>query len=212
MRKAEEWTRDHIARTEDIYPAMAYGILALSSLGHSNDDPTIQKALSGLKRFQQKDGTLIHQQCCISPNWDTPWAAVALLEAGLAPDDPSLLKAARYMISKEVKDFRGDWAVKNPKGPAGGWAFEFENDYFPDVDDTIEAVHFLRRVDLPESEKSGPIDRSIAWMLSMQCKNGGWAAFDKNNVSQWVNKIPFSDHGACLLWGGLRRIWPSSGP
>lgn len=197
MRRAEKWTREHIARTEDIYPAMAYGIMALSALGYSNEDTTIQKALNGLRRFQQRSAEGVHQQCCISPNWDTPWAGVALLEAGVPPNHPALLKAARYMISKEVT-FRGDWAVKNPLGPAGGWAFEFENDYFPDVDDTIEAIHLLRRVDLPDSEKEGPIQRGIAWMLSMQCDNGGWAAFDKNNTSEWVNKIPFSDHGACL--------------
>lgn len=196
--KAETWTREHIERTEDIYPAMAYGILGLSALGHKNDDPTIQKALSGLKRFQQKDGDKVHQQCCISPNWDTPWAGVALLEAGVKPDHPAILKAARYMISKEVKDFRGDWTVKNPKGPTGGWSFEFQNDYFPDVDDTIEALHLLKGAALPDEEKAGPIQRGLDWMLSMQCANGGWAAFDKNNDATWVNKIPFSDHGACL--------------
>lgn len=198
MQKAEAWTREHLARTEDIYPAMAYGILALSALGYPNADPTIRKALNGLKKFRQNEGDFVHQQCCISPNWDTPWAAVALLEAGVAPDDPSVLKAARYMVSKEVKDFRGDWAVKNSKGPAGGWSFEFENDYFPDIDDTIEALYLLHCAALPESEKSGPIRRGLAWLLSMQSDNGGWAAFDKNNVSGWVNKIPFSDHGACL--------------
>jgi squalene-hopene/tetraprenyl-beta-curcumene cyclase len=200
MRKAEAWTREHIAHTEDIYPAMAYGILALSALGHPNSDSTIQKALEGLKRFRQREENgAIHQQCCISPNWDTPWAAVALLDAGVPGDHPSILKAARYMISKEVKDFRGDWAVKNPRGPAGGcWSFEFENDYFPDVDDTIEALHLLKRSGLPPEEKDGPVSRGLAWLLSMQCDNGGWAAFDKNNVSPWVNRIPFSDHGACL--------------
>jgi squalene-hopene/tetraprenyl-beta-curcumene cyclase len=200
MLKAEKWTREHIARTEDIYPAMAYGILALSALGYKNDDPTIQKALNGLKRFRQREENgALHQQCCISPNWDTPWAGVALLEAGVLPDHPAVLKAARYMISKEVKDFRGDWAVKNPKGPAGGcWSFEFENDYFPDVDDTIEALHLLKRAALPPEEKDGPVARGLAWLLSMQSDNGGWAAFDRNNVSGWVNRIPFSDHGACL--------------
>lgn len=221
LRKAEQWTRDHIARTEDIYPAMAYGILALSALGYPNSDPTIQKALNGLKKFRYRyrggrreepalpglatseggeaPSEYVHQQCCISPNWDTPWAAVALLDAGVPGDHPSILKAARYMISKEVKDFRGDWAAKNPEGPAGGcWSFEFENDYFPDVDDTIEALHLLKRCGLPKEEKEGPIARGLAWLLSMQCDNGGWAAFDKNNVSNWVNEIPFSDHGACL--------------
>ncbi len=200
LRKAEMWTREHISRTEDIYPAMAYAVLGLSAMGYPNDDPTIKKGFEGLKRFQQHlaPSEVIHQQCCISPNWDTPWAAVALLEAGVHPNDPRLLQAARYMISKEVSNFEGDWKVKNRKGPTGGWAFEFENDYFPDVDDTIEALHFLKGVGLPSDETQGPIQRGLGWILSMQCDNGGWAAFDKNNVSEWVNEIPFSDHGACL--------------
>lgn len=199
MAKAQAWVREHIARTEDIYPAMAYSVMALSAMGYPNSDPTIQKALDGLKRFRQTGPSgEIHQQCCISPNWDTPWAGMALLESGVDPKDPRLLKAARYLISKEVRDFRGDWRMKNPSGPAGGWSFEFQNDYFPDIDDTIEAIFFLRRVGIPEMEKSGPVDRGLAWLLSMQSDNGGWAAFDKDNVSNWVNKIPFSDHGACL--------------
>jgi len=198
IQKAEQWTREHIARTEDIYPAMAYAVLGLSALGYPKEDPTIQKALSGLKRFQQTSAGSVHQQCCISPNWDTPWAATALLEAGASPSDPRLLKAARYMLSKEVKDFAGDWKFKNPGVEPGGWAFEFQNDCFPDVDDTIQALHMLKRTALPDEEKAEAIRRGLNWILSMQCDNGGWAAFDKNNVSDWVNKIPFSDHGACL--------------
>jgi squalene-hopene/tetraprenyl-beta-curcumene cyclase len=108
------------------------------------------------------------------------------------------LEAAQYLISKEIKEFAGDWWFKNQDGPPGGWSFEFQNDYFPDVDDTIEAIHFLKQVGLPKEETEGPIQRGIDWMLSMQSRNGGWAAFDKNNLAQWVNKIPFSDHGACL--------------
>ncbi len=198
MRKAEKWVREHIERTEDIYPAMAYPIIALKALGYPGDDVTIRKALGGLKRFQQREGDVIHQQCCISPNWDTPWAGLALLEGGADPRDPRLLKAARYLISMEIRHFKGDWVHKNPRGSAGGWSFEFQNDYFPDVDDTIEAVHFLKKVGLPPAEARGPILRGLAWMLSMQSKNGGWAAFDKDNCSRWVNEIPFSDHGACL--------------
>jgi squalene-hopene/tetraprenyl-beta-curcumene cyclase len=225
MKKAERWVRVHIARTEDIYPAMAYAAIAFKGLGYPLTDPTIQKAVNGLKRFQQKycgrnlpessphlrypspesfrrgDGgedPYVHQQCCISPHWDTPWAGLALIEAGVDPNDPRLLKAARYLVSKEIKDFAGDWRFKNQDGPPGGWSFEFQNDYFPDVDDTIEAIQFLRKVSLPDREKEGSIERGLAWMLSMQSKNGGWAAFDKNNLARWVNKIPFADHGACL--------------
>lgn len=235
LKKAESWVREHIERTEDIYPAMGYAIMGLSALGYQNNDPTIQKALRGLRRFQQayshclpakpecdppKGGSpdpkitssgggrsdacfceapseYLHQQCCISPNWDTPWVGVALMEAGLESSHPQLLKSARYLLKKQIK-FTGDWRFKNKEGVAGGWSFEFQNDYFPDVDDTIEAIFFLLKVDLPPKEKEDSIQRALQWCLSMQSHNGGWAAFDKDNVSQWVNRIPFSDHGACL--------------
>ncbi|MBI2981868.1 MAG: squalene--hopene cyclase, partial [Deltaproteobacteria bacterium] len=135
---AEKWVRDHLERTEDIYPAMAYGAMAIKALGYPVSDPTIRKALNGLKTFRQKEnlpstplfvkeggkgGRFIHQQCCISPLWDTPWAARALLESEIAPDDPSLLKAARYLISKQITDLKGDWSLKNQNALPGGWAF-----------------------------------------------------------------------------------------
>ncbi len=213
LKVAEQWVRGHLSRTEDIYPAMAYGAMAIKALGYPTTDPTIQKALDGLKKFQQNSnppsppfdkgglgGFQVHQQCCISPNWDTPWSGTALLESGLEATHPQLLAAARYLLSKEIRSFRGDWKFKNPNAPASGWAFEFQNDYFPDVDDTIQILFFLHGTLLPEKEEVGKkeaIQRGLSWLLSMQSNNGGWGAFDKNNVATWVNKIPFSDHGAC---------------
>jgi len=230
----ERWIREHIARTEDIYPAMAYAAMAMKALEYPNSDPTIQKAFHGLKKFQQRylgllpplpgeagpmlgsqtansasptagrrkgaptPSELIHQQCCISPLWDTPWAGIALLESGLPTDDPSLIAAARYLIERQITDFKGDWRFKNPEAESGGWAFEFQNDFFPDVDDTIEILLFLNEVSLPDEVKRPAVSRALQWLLSMQSSNGGWAAFDKDNTSAWVNKIPFSDHGACL--------------
>lgn len=194
----DQWTCEHIERTEDIWPAMVYAIYARLSLDHPWNDATIQKAWSGLTRFQQCGLGQTHQQCCISPVWDTPWAGMALLEAGEAPNSPALLKAGRWLISKQILDFYGDWAQKNRKGKPGGWAFEFQNDFFPDVDDTIEVLFLLKRLEIPSAEKKMAIDRGLAWLLSMQSSNGGWAAFDKNNTQEWVNRIPFSDHGACL--------------
>ena len=192
-------------------------------LGYKNSSPEIQVPLKALNSFHQHYTTLdiprtcyetngsktkaranscnqkaIHQQCCISPVWDTPWTMMALLEAGISPDSPALLKAGRWLISKQITDFKGDWAVKNPKAEPGGWSFEFKNDYFPDVDDTIEIVQVLKRLNLPENEKEKPIRRGISWILSMQNDDGGWGAFDKNQTLTLVNKIPFSDHGACL--------------
>ena len=221
LKKCEEWICEHIAKTEDIFPALAYGAIALSALGHPNSHPIIGKALNALKSFRQVyDGddlpasltsansntqtlkpsntSSIHQQCCISPVWDTPWQLTALLEAGIPPDQPQLLKAGRWLIGKQITGTYGDWRIKNPDAKPGGWSFEFENEYFPDVDDTIQVLHVLNRLALPYSEKAGPIQLGLDWLLSMQNGDGGWGAFDKNNNLSIVNKIPFSDHGACL--------------
>jgi len=211
LKACEKWISDHIEKTEDIYPAMAYAAMAFHTLGHPIDHPTIDKCLKGLKRFQQdyvddlspiptKTDSLnkTHQQCCISPVWDTPWSITAFLDSGTPPDDPTLLKAGKWLISKQITEDIGDWKIKNPHGRSGGWSFEFDNVYFPDVDDTIQVLHVLKRLAIPEDEKADAIDRGIAWILSMQNNDGGWAAFDKNNNLDLVNKIPFSDHGACL--------------
>jgi len=229
MRACEEWITNHIERTEDIYPALAYSAIALHLLGHPLDHPVLKKCLDGLKRFQHyysgdlpalpnikgKDHGVskietsplphfptselrIHQQCCISPVWDTPWSLTALLDAGTPADDSRLLDAGRWLISKQITDDIGDWKVKNPHGKPGGWSFEFQNDYFPDVDDTIQVIHVLNRLQLPLEEKEESMNLGLHWILSMQNDDGGWAAFDKNNKREFVNKIPFSDHGACL--------------
>lgn len=217
IRACEKWISEHIAKTEDIYPAMAYAAMAMHTLGHPIEHPVIQKCLSGLRRFQHdyvedlspvpfkkidpartKTSVCTHQQCCISPVWDTPWSVTAMLDAGLPANDPRLLKAGRWLMSKQILDDFGDWKIKNPHGRPGGWSFEFENVYFPDVDDTVQVLHVLNQLALPLSEKQAAMDRGIAWILSMQNDDGGWAAFDKNNNLDLVNRIPFSDHGACL--------------
>lgn len=215
LKKCESWIREHIQKTEDIYPALAYGAMALHSLGYPLHDPDIQKCLSALRKFQmpvsdtlpplplqvtnhRTQYTTLYQQCCISPVWDTPWAGVSLLEAGVPPDHPQMIKSGEWLVLKQILDVYGDWAIKNKKAKPGGWSFEFENDYFPDVDDTIEVLFFLNRVDFSMAQKRKSIGRGLDWFLSMQCKNGGWAAFDVDNTLEWVNKIPFSDHGACL--------------
>ncbi len=226
LKKAEDWIISHIEKTEDIYPALAYAIFSLTALGKPFQDIHIQKCFNALLSFQQNspvelpalpspahsnlydppklfliqsnERKQIHQQCCISPVWDTPWVSMALLESGTPKNHPALLKSARWLISKQITKTYGDWAIKNKKAEPGGWSFEFENEYFPDVDDTIEVLFLLNQVDLPRSEIAVPFQRGLDWLLSMQSKNGGWAAFDVDNTAKWVNKIPFSDHGACL--------------
>lgn len=214
IEKCADWTWEHVSKTEDIYPALAYCALAFKTLGYSNDAIQIAKPYSALLKFQQRysemdcdipasghsssQGEKIHQQCCISPVWDTPWAMMSLLEAGVSASDPRLLKAGRWLIARQITQTKGDWAIKNPRATPGGWSFEFENEYFPDVDDTIEVLSVLKRLDLPDSEKNASIALAMQWLLSMQNNDGGWGAFDKNQNLELVNKIPFSDHGACL--------------
>lgn len=213
LKKCESYIREHLRQTEDIYPAMFYGTLALNSLGFTLKDDDIQKALSGLNSFKVKMSHNIlpeipkepkshyvssYQQCCISPVWDTAWAGVAMLEAGVPPDDERLKKSARWLLEKQITDVAGDWSVKNPGVAPGGWSFQFQNKYYPDVDDTIEVLTFLNHIDLPYYELKKPIQKGLDWLLSMQCKNGGFAAFDKDNDLKLLNKLPFSDHGACL--------------
>lgn len=237
LQACERWIREHLEKTEDIYPALAYGVMSLFALGYPLDDPTIAKALHALKRFQVgvvpikgaglpalpeqapseqsplerspsertllgnvRSGTSgsLYQQCCISPVWDTPWAGVAALEAGIDPDAPRLLKSGRWLIDRQILHTYGDWSFKSKPVYPGGWSFEFENDYFPDVDDTIQVLMFLNRLPLNTERFRMSLQRGMDWLLAMQCQNGGWAAFDVDNDSEWVNQIPFSDHGACL--------------
>lgn len=224
LKKCEKYIREHLRETEDIYPALAYGALALWSLGAGLGDPDLKKALNALKSFQITNvpkpdlpdslheisplgssnlgrndnlGT-VYQQCCVSPIWDTAWAGVALLEAGTPGSKEEITKAARLLLKHQVTDRKGDWAVKNPYTEPGGWSFEFENTYYPDTDDTIEVLTYLYKSDLPYRELKPAFDRGVNWLLSMQSSNGGFGAFDKDNDLELLNKIPFSDHGACL--------------
>ncbi|MFH1654236.1 MAG: squalene--hopene cyclase, partial [Pseudomonadota bacterium] len=213
IQRCADWTWAHVEKTEDIYPALAYCALAFKALGYKKDSLQIAKPYKALLKFQQRysetdvpalpgkeipKGVRIHQQCCISPVWDTPWTLMALLEAGVPGNDERLLKAGQWLIERQITETRGDWAVKNPHAKPGGWSFEFENEYYPDVDDTIEVLSVLKRLDLPEAQKRTSIALGLEWLLSMQNDDGGWGAFDKNQTLELVNRIPFSDHGACL--------------
>ena len=217
IKRCEKYIREHVEKTEDIYPALAYGAIALKILGHGLEDPIVVKALKALYSFQQLSEAdlphiprewrasdlqsrepVLHQQCCISPVWDTPWAAVALVDSGLKPTHSALRKAAEWLKSKQITTVRGDWSIKNKRARPGGWSFEFQNEYFPDVDDTIEVLSFFHKLGLPNEEFKKSFDLGLHWLMSMQSKNGGWAAFDVDNTLDLVNRIPFSDHGACL--------------
>jgi squalene-hopene/tetraprenyl-beta-curcumene cyclase len=201
IREAKAWMLEHMERTEGlaaIYPAMMNSIFALMALGHGPDDPVTWREIKEFSRFEIEDGDTIRMQPCVSPVWDTCIAMVSLEEAGLPADHPALVKAAEWMLSKQVLG-PGDWQIKNKDAEPGGWAFEFRNDFYPDVDDTAFVLMALQRVKYPDPKRmEGAVRRGIQWLLSMQNRDGGWAAFDRDNDRKTLCNIPFADHNAMI--------------
>src|SRR5579864_3268877 len=201
IREAKQWMLNHIERTEGlaaIYPAMMNSIFALMALGHGPDDPLTWREIKEFSRFEIEDEDTLRLQPCVSPVWDTAIAMVSLAEAGVAPDHPALVLAADWMLSKQILG-PGDWQVKNKDAEPGGWAFEFRNDHYPDVDDTAFVLMALQRVKFPDEKRmEGAVRRGIQWLLSMQNRDGGWGAFDRDNDRQILCNIPFADHNAMI--------------
>lgn len=184
-----------------IFPGIVNTLLALQALGYRQDDPVFVQQMTELERLELDRGENgIEMQPCFSPVWDTAIAIIALAEAGLERGHPALRKAVDWLLSVEIRR-KGDWAVKNPHGPAGGWAFEFRNDFYPDIDDTAMVLMALRQVFLEEKDalrREKAFQRGLNWLLSMQSSGGGWAAFDKDNTKKVLTKIPFADHNAMI--------------
>ncbi|MBV9887921.1 MAG: squalene--hopene cyclase [Acidobacteria bacterium] len=201
LREAKAWVLEHIERTEGlaaIYPAMMNSIFALMALGHGPDDPLTSREIREFARFEIEEKDTIRLQPCVSPVWDTCIAMVALEEAGVPADHPALVKAADWILSQQVLG-PGDWQIKNKDAAPGGWVFEFRNDFYPDVDDTAFVLMALQRVKFPDTKRmEAAIRRGIQWLLSMQNRDGGWAAFDRDNNKSFLNHIPFADHNAML--------------
>jgi squalene-hopene/tetraprenyl-beta-curcumene cyclase len=205
LRRCADWI---IARQEadgcwgGIQPPWVYSLLGLHLLGYRLDHPIITRGLAGLDRFTVKEETpdgLVHRlEACQSPVWDTVLVMVGLGDAGLPADHPAMVKAARWVLNEEVPG-PGDWQVRRPDLAPGGWSFEFDNDYYPDTDDTAEVILALRKVALPAPESARPaIDRGVRWLIGMQSKDGAWGAFDADNTRELVNKLPFCDFGAVI--------------
>jgi squalene-hopene/tetraprenyl-beta-curcumene cyclase len=172
---------------------MMNSVLALLSLGYKPTDPVIVKGLEAIERFGIETSSEFRLQSCVSPVWDTAITVIALAESGLPAAHPALTKAAKWLISKQVLR-KGDWAVKNRRGQPGGWSFEFFNDFFPDNDDTAMVLLALQHVPLVDRQSlEEACQRGLAWLLSMQCDDGGWGAFDLNNNRRLLNRIPFAD-------------------
>ncbi|HEY1498805.1 MAG TPA: squalene--hopene cyclase [Acidobacteriaceae bacterium] len=209
LKKAEKWMLERLEMSDGlgaIYPAILNSIIALRCLGYSLDDPQVIRAMDEFEKLgiDEPHGTkdypepTFRMQPCMSPVWDTAQAVYALGEAGMDRRDPRLLQAADWMLSKEVRH-KGDWAVKNRRAAPGGWYFEHNNEFYPDVDDTAQVLLALNKVDNPRERYHYDVcQRAIEWVFSMQCKNGGWGSFDKDNTKMIFQHIPFADHNAML--------------
>lgn len=198
---ARKWMLERLERSEGlatIYPAMMNSIFALLAEGSDTSDPLVAREISFLARYEIEEKDTLRVQPCISPLWDTAIAMVSLAEAGLDPSHPALRSASRWLVDNQILG-PGDWQVKNPKAEPGGWAFEFRNDFYPDVDDTAFVLMALSRVEDPNPDRlRASIRRGLAWLASMQNADGGWGAFDHENNLQFLNNIPFADHNAML--------------
>ena len=203
IKKAEEWILEHQEADGGwggIQPPWVYSLIALKCLGYPVDHPAIVKgfqAFEGPKGFGiEEDGTF-RTQSCLSPVWDTAWVTIAMRESGLSPNHPSLVKTGKWLLKEQITT-DGDWIVKWPNGVPGGWAFEFENDWYPDTDDAAEVLLAINLLDLPRAEKNRAIKLGVDWLLGMQSNNGGWGAFDKDNDKRLVTTIPFCDFGEVI--------------
>ncbi|HTM36049.1 MAG TPA: squalene--hopene cyclase [Terriglobales bacterium] len=201
LKKAEKWMLERFEMSDGlgaIYPSIVNSILAMRCLGYSLDDPQVIRALDEFEKLGIEEGETFRMQPCVSPVWDTAYAVFALGEAGMTPTDPRMVKAADWTLQKQVRSY-GDWSVKNKKGKPGGWYFEFNNEFYPDVDDSAMVALGLSKVEHPNGRyQHESIQRAIDWIFTMQCKNGGWASFDKDNDRMVFQHIPFADHNAML--------------
>ncbi len=208
LKRAENWLLERFEMSDGlgaIYPAMMNAIIALRCLGYSEDDPQVIRARDEFERLGIDEPEVadahparFRMQPCMSPVWDTAYALFALGEAGVPRTDPRMVSAADWLLSKEVRN-KGDWAVKVRNTVPGGWYFEFNNEFYPDVDDSAQVLLALNCVENPrERNQHEASKRAIEWIFAMQCRSGGWASFDRDNTKMIFQYIPFADHNAML--------------
>ena len=202
LEEAERWMLERIGEGSDglatVFPAMLNALIALRALGYPTSHPIYAKAMKDFRGLFVDDPEDFRIQPCLSPVWDTAINMIALAESGLPAEDPALQKAAAWLVDKEVR-VRGDWTVNNAHPEASGWAFEYNNVYYPDTDDTAMVLMGLRLVRPDRKEEFEALfKRALGWQLSFQCKDGGWAAFDKEVTQHWLEDMPFADHNAIL--------------
>lgn len=202
LKAAESWI---VKRQEadgswgGIQPPWVYSLMALSLQGYPLDHPVMRAGLDGLDSFTVEGEGMRWLEACQSPVWDTALAVLALTDAQVEPDHPVLVGAADWLLDRQVTGVVGDWGVRRPRVAPGGWAFEYENVNYPDVDDAAVIALALRRVAHPEPARvEAALRRATDWMVGMQSADGGWGAFDADNTRTLARKLPFCDFGEVI--------------
>ncbi|MFW6323497.1 MAG: squalene--hopene cyclase [Desulfovibrionales bacterium] len=201
IRNALSWTRERMqgeGGIGGIFPAMANGVMAMKVEGVPEDDPGYQRGLKAVDDLLTQGKENCFCQPCLSPVWDTCLSLSALLEAGMDREHQAIKQSVDWLFQKQI--FKpGDWSRRNPKLAPGAWAFQFENTYYPDVDDTSMVLMGLIRAGcLDKKDHRERFSKAVNWLLGLQSSDGGWGAFDVDNNRLYLNNIPFADHGALL--------------
>jgi squalene-hopene/tetraprenyl-beta-curcumene cyclase len=204
LEAAEEWIRERLEKSDGlgaIFPPIINTILALRCRGYAADHPLVVSQVRELDKLAIEDEETLRLQPCFSPIWDTALAIVALSQAGLSAEDPRLLRAGDWLLDREIRS-PGDWQRRVPGTEPGGWAFEYQNEFYPDTDDTAEVLAALAAMRFPdprtERRRESAVQRAIAWQLAMQNADGGWPAFDRDCDNEVLTFIPFADHNAMI--------------
>jgi len=202
LKKAERWMLERFEGSDGlaaIFPAMLNSVIALRALGYPDDHPEVVRAERELKKLEHETENDVRIEPCFSPVWDSAIVAICLHESGISEDHPALKRCAEWIMDREIR-FYGDWIHKNPaKVEASGWVFEYNNKWNPDVDDTAMVLLALRKIPTDNPRKRDEcFQRGLKWMMTFQCKDGGWAAFDKDCTKNILEKVPFADHNAML--------------
>ena len=202
LKKAEQWMIERFEGSDGLaalFPGIVYSLIAMKSMGYADDNPHVLRAERELVKLQHETEDAVRIEPCLSPVWDTAIVTNCLRESGIPAEHPAMKKCCDWLIDKEIR-FRGDWYYKNPVDvEPSGWAFEHENKWNPDVDDTAMVLLALRKIPTDNPKRRDEcFQRGLKWMMTFQCKDGGWAAFDKDCTKSILEKVPFADHNAML--------------
>src|ERR1700735_3042272 len=199
-RKAETWMLERLNGEDGlgaIFPAMVNALEVMTILGYTEDDPRRVTAKRALQKLLVIEPNSAYCQPCVSPVWDTGLSALAMQAVGCMPSRAASTRALDWLQTEQLLDEPGDWQAQRPHVKGGGWAFQFANDYYPDLDDTAVVAWAMHQAP-NAAEYTESVSRALDWLAGMKSKNGGFAAFDADNTSYYLNKIPFADHGALL--------------